>query len=72
MIDTIKIFIKAERLADFNGHLDCRMLDTFSAAGHHQYAKGARLYCQLMKQLQNSTQYKDIFERFTAHMNHVV
>ena len=47
-VDTIKIFITAERLADYNGHLFCivnRMLDIFSAAGHHQYAKGARLYC---------------------------
>ena len=75
MVDVIKIFIKSERLADHNGHLACivtRMLDTFSAAGHHQYAKGARLYCQLMKQLETSPGYKEIFERFTAHGNHVV
>ena len=54
MVDVIKNFIKCERLADHSGHLSCivtRMLDIFSAAGHHQYAKGARLYCQLMKQL---------------------
>lgn len=75
MVDVIKIFIKTERLADHNGHLSCivtRMLDTFSAAGHHQYAKGARLYCQLMKQLETLPGYKEIFERFTAHGNHVV
>jgi len=42
MVDTIKIFITAERLADYNGHFYIvnRMLDIFSAAGHHQYAKG--------------------------------
>ena len=53
MVDVIKIFIRSVCLADHNGHLSCivtRMLDTFAAAGHHQYAKGARLYCQLMKQ----------------------
>uniref|UniRef100_UPI00358F51C3 uncharacterized protein n=1 Tax=Myxine glutinosa TaxID=7769 RepID=UPI00358F51C3 len=75
MVDVIKIFIKTERLADHDGHLSCivtRMLDTFSAAGHHQYAKGARLYCQLMKQLETSPRYKETFESFTAHGNHVV
>lgn len=55
MVDVIKMFIRTERLADHNGHLSCivtRMLDIFAAAGHHQYAKGARLYCQLMKELE--------------------
>jgi len=58
MVDVLKIFIRTERLADYNGHLSCivtKMLDTFLAAGHLQYAKGARLYCQLMKQLETST-----------------
>ena len=67
MVDVIKIFIRTERLADHNGHLSCivtRMLDTFTAAGHHQYAKGARLYCQLMKQLESSPAYKEILENF--------
>ena len=57
MVDTIKIFITSERRADYNGHFSYivnRMLDIFSAAGHHQYAKGARLYCQLMRQLSTS------------------
>ena len=52
MVDVIKIFIRTERLADQNGHLSCivaRMLDIFSAVGHHKHAKGARLYFQLMK-----------------------
>ena len=75
MVDVIKIFIKMKWLADHNGHLSCivtRMLDTFSAAGHHQYAKGARLYCQLMKLLETLPGYREIFERFTAHRNYVV
>ena len=75
MVDVIKIFIRTERLADHNGHLSCivtRVLDTFAAGGHHQYAKGARLYCQLMKQLESSPAYKEIFENFTAHGNNVV
>lgn len=75
MIDVIKAFIRTERLADHNGHLSCiatKMLQIFAAAGHHQYAKGARLYCQLMKEVENLPAYKSTLEHFTAHGNHVV
>ena len=48
------------------------MLHIFAAAGHHQYAKGARLYCQLMKELETLPAYKDTLEHFLAHGNHVV
>ncbi len=75
MVDVIKIFIRTERLADHNGHLSCivtRMLDIFAAAGHHQYTKGAQLYCQLMKQLEALPAYKETFKSFTANGNHVV
>ena len=48
------------------------MLHIFAAAGHHQYAKGARLYCQLMKELETLPAYKDTLERFNTHRNHVV
>jgi len=75
MVDVIKVFIRTERLADHNGHLSCivtKMLHIFATAGHHQYAKGARLYCQLMKELETWPVYKDTLERFTAHGNHVV
>ena len=75
MVDVIKIFIKMESLVDHNGHLSCivtRILDTFSAAGHHQYVKSAQLYCQLMKLLETLPGYKEIFEKFTAHRNYVV
>ena len=75
MVDVIKILVRTEWLADYDGHLSCifiRMLNIFSAAGHHQYAKGGRLYCQLMKQLENLPSYKDALESFTAHGKHVV
>ena len=57
MVDVITIFIKTERYGDHDEHLSgivTLMLDIFSAAGHHQYAKSARLYCQLMEQLETS------------------
>ena len=75
MVDAIKIFIRSERVAHYNGHLSCiitRMLDIFLDAGHHRYAKGARLYCQLIKQLEYLPSYKDAFKSFAAHGNHVV
>jgi len=74
LVDVVKNFIKCEQLADHGGHLSCivfRMLDTFATAGHHQYAKGAWLHCQLMKQLKFLPKYKR-FENFTAYGHHVV
>ena len=66
MVDTIKIFIRAERIADFSLHLSCitnRMLDMFAAAGHHHYAKAARLYVQLMlKYEEGSAEHRAIIE----------
>jgi len=50
VVDVIKVFIRTERLTDHNGHLSCiitNMLDMIACAGHHQYAKGARLHSQL-------------------------
>ncbi|CAJ1066509.1 hypothetical protein F7725_020419 [Xyrichtys novacula] len=76
MVDVIKMFIRTERLADHDGHLSCivtRMhCEVFAAAGHHQYAKGARLYCQLIKDLETLPVYRETSEHFTAHGNHVV
>ena len=62
MVDVMKVFIRTERLADHNGYLFCivtKMLHIFTAAGHHHYAKGTRLYCQLMKELETLPAYKD-------------
>ena len=49
-----------------------KKFDIFATAGHHQYAKGARLYCQLMKEFETLSNYKETLESFTAHGNHVV
>ena len=59
-IDLIKSFIRSERISDNNDHLSCiiGMLNTFAAAGHHRYAKGARLYVQLMQNRQDNTVFQ--------------
>ena len=75
MVDVMKVFIRTERHADHNGHLSCivtKMIHIFAAAGHHHYVKGARLYCQLMKELETLPACKDTLQRLTAHWNHVV
>ena len=75
MVDVIKVFIRTERLADHHGHLSCivtKMFHIFAAAGHHQYAKSAWLYCQLMKELETLPAYMDTLKHFLAHGNHVV
>ena len=53
MCDTLKIFIRAERIGDWNLHLIAigKMLNLFAATGHIDYAKSSRLYLQLMMQL---------------------
>ena len=53
MADAIRIFIRAEHLANWKSHLGCiatRMLNPFVAAGYHPIAKGSRIYVQLMKE----------------------
>ena len=64
MVDVIKIFIRFELPVDYNGHLSClliKMFDIFAAAGHHKYVNGARLCCQLMKDLEDLPAYKKTF-----------
>ena len=42
--------------------LQCtKMFNIFAAAGHHQYANGAQLYCQLMKDLDTLYTNKEIY-----------
>ena len=76
MVDTIKIFIRAERLADFSLHLSCitnRMLDPFASAGHHHYAKAARLYVQRMLAYEKgSIEEKAVIANFKEDGSHVV
>ena len=55
-IDLAKAFIKAERTANWSAHLSSvsQMLHIFGATGHFNYAKSARLYLQMMKELPES------------------
>ena len=76
MADTIKIFIRAERMGDFILHLSCitnRMLHVFGAAGHHNYVKVARLYVQRMKTYgKGSAEDIAIISSFKENRNHGV
>ena len=76
MVDTIKIFIRAERMGDFTLLLSCitnRMLHVFTAAGHHNYVKAARLYVQMMKTYgKGSAEENAIIRSFKENGNHVV
>ena len=52
-IETLKLFIRAERTGKWSLHLLAvtKMLNLFTATGHINYAKSARLYLQLMQEL---------------------
>ena len=52
-IETLKLFIRAERTGNWNLHLISvsRMINLFAATGHINYAKSSRLYLQLMNEL---------------------
>lgn len=70
LVQLVKDFIRAERLSDFKLHLSvvCEMLPTFAAAGHSQYAKGARLYLELMdKYLVKGSDLEKIFTVNSCH-----
>ena len=49
-VATIKLFIRAERTGNWDGHLAAtqKMLNLYAATGHFNYAKSARLYLQMM------------------------
>lgn len=75
MVDVIKAFIRTERLADHNGHLSCivtKILHIFAAAGQYHYEKAARMYCELVKELEILPAYIVTLERFTLHGKHLV
>ena len=69
MVQTIKIFIRAERMADFSLHLSCitnRML-------HHKYAKCARLYVQMMLSYKDESPEKSaVIQSFKSTGSHVI
>ncbi|XP_073243634.1 uncharacterized protein [Porites lutea] len=56
MVDTLKLFIKAERTGNWMLHLKAlhEMLPYFAAAGHTLYTKSAYIYCQKMPDLPNT------------------
>ncbi|KAL8582347.1 hypothetical protein ACOMHN_037104 [Nucella lapillus] len=56
MVGILKKSIKAERTGRFDLHLQsvAEMLPFFAAAGHHNYAKSARLYLQQMMALKDT------------------
>lgn len=53
MVSLMKQFLAAERMGDWESHLQSieLMLPFFHAAGHFNYAKSARLYLQDMRSL---------------------
>ena len=71
-VETLKVFIRAERTRDWNLHLIAvtQMLNLFAATGHINYAKSARLYLQLMMQLQ--TDHPWLHHCFTEQGFHTV
>ena len=76
MVNTIKIFICAERMGDFTLHLSWitnRMLHVILEAGHHNCAKGACLYFQMMKTYEKESAGDiAIISSFKENGNHVV
>ena len=66
--------MRCERVADHDGRLETitAMLNPFAAAGHHDYAKAARLYVQLIEMQQNTPEIKRTVEQFKTHGAHVV
>ena len=70
-IDVVKMFIRAERTADWNIHLIAteRMLNLFAATGHIHYAKSARLYLPEMNNLKDKHPW--LYEKFMSGFHSV-
>ena len=71
-IHLVKQFIMAERTGNWQLHLETTadMLPLFAAAGHHHYAKSARLYLQQMRDLPSTHPW--LHTQFTANGYHTV
>ena len=71
-VDVIKHFIRAERRGEWLEHLAATkmMLNLYAATGHHNYAKSARLYLQMMNNL--SLDYPWLYNQYTQHGFHSV
>ena len=72
IICLVKDFIRSERLHDFDLHLAtvANMLPIFAAAGRGQYAKGLRLYLELMAS--HEVQYPAVMKTFKVVGLHTV
>ena len=70
LVQLTKDFIRFERTSDFAGHLSvvCAMLPNFASAAHSQYAKGARLYLEVMDlMLPVGSDLHDLFHNHRLH-----
>ncbi|GBO19012.1 hypothetical protein AVEN_133627-1 [Araneus ventricosus] len=65
MVSIAKDFIRAERMGDWQAHLNCvkEIIPYFHVSGHFPYAKSAHLYLQDMLQLENLID-PSVFRRF--------
>ena len=71
-VETIRMFIWAERLSDWSLHQLCtsRMLNLFAASGHHHYAKCGRLYLQMIEDMPETHPW--LYEQFANNGCHTV
>ena len=71
MVDVLRKFIKADRTANWDLHLQAvyDMLPFFAAAGHNLHAKSAYIYLQMMHDLQ--TKQPEVYKSFQDGL-HVV
>ena len=71
-VETIRMFIRAERLSDWSLHelATSRMLNLFAATGHHNYAKCGRLYLQMIQELPETHPW--LYEQFAVNGCHTV
>ena len=71
-VDTLKLFIRAERTGDWNLHLVAfgKMLNLFAATGYFNYAKNARMYLKWMLELPQK--HPCLYNQFSEHGFHSV
>ena len=64
MVDTLKLFIMAERIGNWNLHVVAlkKMLPFYAAAGHNLYTKSVHLYLQQMQKLQEK--HPNVYDAF--------
>lgn len=69
MVDILRSFIRAERTANWELHLEAltRMLPYLAASGHNLYVKCAQLYLQSMSDLR--TDHPDVYRAFTSGLH---